>query len=336
MKRIMVLSAFLAIAGTSMAAHHENSSEKYFGNWALHLPGGAGWLNVWQANNYLDAEILWYGGSVVPVASVYMDDGDLVVTRLHNRNREWEGETVTRSQTLTQTITFTADGDTLHAVSEMPSNNGLQVNETEFHAKRLEMPSSPPDLSEVEFGDPIVLFNGENLDGWTLTNTNQVNGWRAEDGTLINDPVQTPGEDHISYGNLRTEQEFEDFNLTMDVKVWPNGNSGIYLRGIYEVQVADTHGRGLDSHYMGGVYSRIAPSVDASKPANEWQTYDITLVDRHITVKLNGTTIIDNEPVYGPTGGALWADVDRPGPIYLQGDHTGVTYKNIVLRPVIN
>ncbi|HCO93389.1 MAG TPA: hypothetical protein DIU00_05465, partial [Phycisphaerales bacterium] len=112
-------------------------------------------------------------------------------------------------------------------------------------------------------------------------------------------------------------------------------NSGVYLRGIYEVQVSDTFGRELDSHNMGGIYSRITPTVGAEKPAGQWQTLDMTLLDRHVTVKLNGKTIIDNEPLLGCTGGAMWSDQFRPGPIYLQGDHTAVNYRNIVLTPIV-
>jgi hypothetical protein len=99
--------------------------------------------------------------------------------------------------------------------------------------------------------------------------------------------------------------------------------------------VSDSYGRPLDSHNMGGVYSRIAPRVAAEKPAGQWQTFDITLLDRHVTVKLNGRTLIDNEPLLGCTGGALWSDEFKPGPIYLQGDHTGVSYRNIVLTPIV-
>jgi hypothetical protein len=86
---------------------------------------------------------------------------------------------------------------------------------------------------------------------------------------------------------------------------------------------------------MGSVYSRITPAVSAEKPAGEWQTLDMTLVDRHITVVLNGQRIIDNQPVLGCTGGAMWSDPTRPGPIYLQGDHGGMAYRNFVLRPVL-
>jgi len=179
-----------------------------------------------------------------------------------------------------------------------------------------------------------VLFNGTNLDQWKLTNPRQKSGWSIKDGVLVNNPAQPEGK-HISYGNLRTVAEFEDFNLKLEVNVPPKGNSGVYLRGIYEVQVSDSYGKPLDSHNMGGIYSRITPTVNAEKPAGKWQTMSMTLLDRHVTVKLNGKTIIDNQPVMGCTGGAMWSDEFKPGPIYLQGDHSAINYRNIVLTPII-
>ena len=157
----------------------------------------------------------------------------------------------------------------------------------------------------------------------------------VKDGVLMNRAPQEEDKPRKHYGNLRTKDEFEDFKLTMGVRVKKNGNSGIYLRGIYEIQVADTSDKGLDSHFMGGIYSRVTPSVKAEKPIEEWQTYEITLVDRHATVVLNGQTIHDNVPLQGCTGGALWSDEFRPGPIYLQGDHTDVDYRNIVITPIV-
>src|SRR6185436_10310678 len=118
-------------------------------------------------------------------------------------------------------------------------------------------------------------------------------------------PDKTTGK---HFGNLRTEREFEDFNLKLEAKLPEKGNSGIYLRGIYEVQVADSFNRPPDSHGIGGVYSRITPTSNPAKPPGEWQTFDITLVDRHATVVLNGVKIIDNQPLMGCTGGALWSD----------------------------
>jgi len=215
------------------------------------------------------------------------------------------------------------------------NGTGSIMTKEEFAGKRIPPVGAAPDLSKVKYGRAIALFNGENLDGWKLTAPKVVNGWSAQNGLLINRAVQEEGKPHRSYGNLRTEQEFEDFNLKLETRVAQGGNSGVYLRGIYEVQVTDSYGKKLDPHNMGAVYSRITPSVNAEKPAGEWQTLDITLVDRHVTVVLNGTKIIDNAPVMGCTGGALWSDEFRPGPIYLQGDHTGIEYRNIVLKPVV-
>jgi hypothetical protein len=104
---------------------------------------------------------------------------------------------------------------------------------------------------------------------------------------------------------------------------------------MYEIQVSDSYKRPLDSHNMGAVYSRITPTVNAEKPAGQWQSLDITLCNRHATVILNGKKIIDNQPVYGPTGGAMKSDVFSQGPIYLQGDHGKVSYRNLVLTPIM-
>lgn len=307
-------------------------------NWALTIPGGgAGWLGVTQQKGYYDAGVLWGGGSVMQVDSVFFSDekDTLYVSRINEVKRKDAGGKVIRTHRIPEVIMAKVEGDTLVLTRLIPREDGEGIRREEFTGKR--MPATPPapDLSRVKYGEPQSLFNGKDLSGWRLTDSHQINGWSAEDGILINRPVQEEGKPHKAYGNLRTDREFEDFNLTLEVRLSPKGNSGIYLRGIYEVQVADTFGRGLDSHNMGGVYSRITPTEAAEKPAGEWQTMDITLVDRHVTVILNGKKIIDNKPLLGCTGGALWSDVLRPGPLYLQGDHTGVEYRNIVLRPVV-
>jgi hypothetical protein len=197
-------------------------------------------------------------------------------------------------------------------------------------------PLSPaPDVADLKFGKPVTLFNGKDLTGWKLINEKQKNGFTVADGILVNNPVQIEGAPHVSYGNLRTEQVFEDFNLKIEVNVPEGSNSGVYLRGMYEIQVFDSYKKDLDSHNMGAVYSRIKPVINAEKPAGTWQSLDITLCDRHISVILNGIKIIDNQPVYGPTGGAIISDVFSPGPIYLQGDHGTVQFRNILLTPIV-
>jgi len=326
----MVLLA-LSMGGVSIfAAEYENP---YIGRWALTIPGGgAGWLGVEQKSGELKASILWGGGSVVPVSRAKMDGDALRLERDHKIKRR--GGKVDEI-TITEKIIAKVSGDELALTQIMPRRDGKGDNRSEFTGRRIPPLPPKPDLSKAKYGKPIKLFNGENLNGWKLTNPRQTNGWSVEDGVLVNNPKQTEGEPHISYGNLCTKAEFEDFNLKLEVNVGKGNNSGVYLRGIYEVQVSDTYGRGLDSHNMGGIYSRITPTVSAEKPAGQWQTMNITLLDRHVTVKLNGKMIIDNEPLLGCTGGAMWSDQFRPGPIYLQGDHTAVNYRNIVLTPII-
>ena len=301
------------------------------GRWALNLPGGAGWLEVHDNDGYLDASMLWYGGSVVPVASVNHTANVLTVTRTFQVRRS-----EARSHMLTHTVVLRRDGDDLVGESIAPKRSGYGKDIIEFSADRIPDLPETPDLAAVEYGEPMEIFNGTDLAGWSLTNPDQPNGWGAADGVLTNNPVQPEAGDHIYYGNLRTDATFEDFRLTLEVNIPEGSNSGVYLRGIYEIQVADTYGQEKDPHNMGALYSRITPSSTAERMAGEWQSMDITLYQRHLTVVLNDVTIIDNQPVLGVTGGALTADESAPGPIYLQGDHGFVQYRNLVLTPVTN
>ena len=335
-KSICYVFVSLGLWITCVSVHAAETVNPYIGRWALTIPGGgAGWLGVTQEDGYLDANILWGGGSVVPVAGVYMDKDALVVTRVHTVKRKNDRGKTVRTHTFTETIIANVSGDTLDLKQIRPRPNGKSVDRRKFTGKRISPLPPKPDLSRAKYGKPIALFNGNNLDGWKLTNPDQTNGWSVEDGVLVNRPVQHEGKPHVSYGNLCTVDKFEDFNLKLEVNVPERGNSGVYLRGIYEVQVSDSYGKALDSHNMGALYSRIMPGMSAEKPAGQWQTMSITLLDRHVTVQLNDKTIIDNEPLLGCTGGALWADESRPGPIYLQGDHRAVDYRNIVLTPIM-
>src|ERR1043166_190833 len=317
---------------------YASDSNPFLGNWALTIPGGgAGWLGVTEEKGYYDASILWGGGSVLPVASVFLsDDGDsLWVTRINEVKRKDSSGKVVRTHQFTEAIVAKVSGDELSLTRFIGRENGHGTIKEQFTGKRIPPVPPAPDLSKVKFGAPITLFDGKSLAGWKLTSPGQANGWSVQDGIMINRPVQEEGKPHRAFGNLRTEREFEDFNITLETRLRKGSNSGVYLRGIYEVQVEDSYGQKLDPHHRGAIYSRITPSVAAEKPVGVWQSLDITLVDRHVTVILNGTKIIDNAPVLGCTGGALWSDEFRPGPIYLQGDHTGIDYRNIVLRPIL-
>jgi Domain of Unknown Function (DUF1080) len=311
---------------------------EFLGQWTIDIQGGSvGWLEVRQEQNYLDGDLLWGGGSVLPVSGIFLAKDQVLMVQQANpvvRTRD-EKEMPVRTQMITNWLEVTKDGDKITGFLLRPRRNGKGVDSTSFVGTKLAPPPPAPDLTKLKFGTPVTLFNGKDLTGWKLINEKQKNGFSVINGVLANNPIQQEGAPHISYGNIRTEQVFDDFNLKIEANVPEGSNSGIYLRGMYEIQVMDSYKKPLDSHNMGAVYSRITPTVSAEKPANTWQTFDITLCDHHITVILNGVRIIDNQPVYGPTGGAMLSDVNLPGPIYLQGDHGTIQYRNIVLTPII-
>ena len=197
-------------------------------------------------------------------------------------------------------------------------------------------PIEPANTKDAKFGAPIDLLK-DGLAGWKPMNEKAKFGWSFKDGVLSNALGLKPDGSWAGGGaNLMTKRsDFYDFNLEYDVRVPKGSNSGVYLRGRYECQVIDSYAKPLDRHNMAAYYGRVTPSVAAEKPAGEWQHVSVTLYKRHITVVLNGKTIIDNAPVTGVTGGAIDANEFVPGPLYLQGDHSDADFKNMILRPAL-
>ena len=174
------------------------------------------------------------------------------------------------------------------------------------------------------WGNTIELFNGKNLDGWHVSGRSH---WKVEDGTLVN---------VTSGGNLHSDQEFDDFKLRVVFKYPQGSNSGIYLRGRYEVQIEDNYGKYPSSLYFGGIYGFLTPNIMAAKPAGEWQEYVITLVGRRVTVVANGHPVITDQIIPGITGGAIDSDEGAPGPIFIQGDHGPIEFKVVDITPALN
>ncbi len=321
------------LAFTLFTAAAEGADNPFIGRWALTIPGGgAGWLGVKEEAGHLKGNILWGGGSVVPVTTTAVEGNALVITRVNEaRQKDATGKSVIKKST--ETIRATLDGDVMKLTTTTVGMDGKVHGPETFSGKRIPAVPPAPNLANVKFGEPVALFNGHDMSGWQVMGK-ATSAWKVEDGLLRNIAVQEKGK-HVNYANIRTDREFEDFNLQVEFRVPPDGNSGVYLRGIYEVQVANSYGQKNDNHNCGALYSRIFPSENVSRRPGEWQTFDITLVDRHLTVIHNGVKTIDNQPVLGCTGGALWSDEFRPGPIYLQGDHTSVDYRKLVLRPVV-
>ena len=165
----------------------------------------------------------------------------------------------------------------------------------------------------------MPLLNGKDLTGWRAIGANE---WEVANGVLRNKK---------SGGNLVTEQKFDDFKLHAEVRYPAGGNSGIYLRGRYEVQIADSDETEPSYGSLGAVYGFLAPSEMAALKPGEWQTFDITLVGRMVTIVLNGKTIISNREIPGITGAALDSNEGTPGPLLLQGDHGPIEYRNMTL-----
>lgn len=333
------LLAVLLCLSTQALAQQE-SADPYLGMWALTLDyedSNAGWLEVTRGEGFLDASLLWRSGSVYPIDFTFVMDDELYLT--HGRDvvleRDEEGNPSRTIHPIYWLQVNKAGPDAIEGIYISPRVGGEELELVSFIGKRIPPLGEAPKLKKATYGEPVELFNGKDLDGWELLNKNAANGWKVENGIMINDPVQKPGEAHINYGNIRTTGTYEDFKLKVEVNVPAGSNGGIYLRGNYEVQVVDSYGKELDPHNMGALYSRITPLVAAEKPAGEWQEMDIALYKRHLTVIFNGKLIIDNQPVKGVTGGALSSDDFSPGPIYLQGDHGKVSYRKLVLTPIL-
>ena len=325
------LSILLATLGSLCSPGQAQAIDSFFGSWAFELPdGGPAWLQIIETEQEIEGFLLWRVGSAKPVNDLAYRDGQLT---FHRRIR-WKPHGINDlARAIDKPMTARLRADVLQlTVHQTDLATGAEETIV-LSGKR--MPTMPPrpDLSRVEFGSPIRLFNGRDLSGWKLVNPNKKSGWQVVNGVLTNSTPKTDFSAYGDYGNLRTVSEFEDFRLTIEYNVPPGGNSGIYLRGAYEIQVVDRNSRMQGISGPGAVFGRIAPATNAGKPGGQWNRYEVTLVDRHITVVLNGETVIDNLPVIGCTGGGISADDTKPGPIFLQGDHTSVQYRNIQLRP---
>jgi Domain of Unknown Function (DUF1080) len=175
-----------------------------------------------------------------------------------------------------------------------------------------------------KWGTPVPLFNGKDLTGWTISGTGP-RIWTVQDGKLVS-PGNGP--------ELISDHKFKDFKLHIEFNCGKDSNSGVYLRGRYEVQIETESEAEPPSHHTGGVYGFLAPTPELPRSPDQWQVFDITLIGRRITVVQNGKTVIDNQEIPGLTGGALDSHEELPGPIYLQGTEKGhVAFRNIVVTP---
>jgi hypothetical protein len=278
------------------------------GRWDITIAGPdrslPSWLEVRPSGNgYLVGQFVGVVGSARPIARVDLADG---VMRFAIPPQWEQGKADLQ-------VEGRLDGAGLRGTMTFP--DGTRREWTAVRAPSLRRDKAP------SWGAPIQLFNGKDLTGWHALGSNQ---WRAVNGVL-----QSPK----SGANLVSDRTFADYRLHLEFRYPKGSNSGVYQRGRYEVQIEDSVSTEPQNDMLGGVYGFIAPSEMMAKQPGEWQTYDITLVGRMITVVANGRTVICNREIPGITGGALDSNEGEPGPLLLQGDHGPIEYRNITLRP---
>ena len=263
------------------------------------------WLEIYHSGSkWLIGQYVGITGSARPISSINFKDGKMSFTI----PPQWEDED--------NNLVFEATLKDDILTGTVVAANGKTYEWKGVRAPLLARTAAP------SWGKAIKLFNGKDLTGWKALGSE--NQWKVVNGILTSDK---------SGANLVSEQKFEDFKLHVEFRCPKGSNSGIYLRGRYEVQIMDSKGQTPQKDLLGAVYGFITPNEMAAKDAGEWQTYDITLEGRIVTVVLNGKTVICRQPIPGITGGALDSNEGEPGPIYIQGDHGPIEYRNITITP---
>ena len=305
---LSVLTGFISLVPVFGSLSKEaDLRSKIVGRWDLEVQGKnltyPAWLEVTVSGRQtLVGSYVSEKGSARPVSKLDIRDG-----RAHFAiPPQWE------SRRDDQAFSLYVDGETLKGETTDERGQPLQI--VGHRAPSLKR------TGQVTWNAPVELFNGKDLTGWKPRHPGKANGWKAEDGILSN----TSAKD-----DLVTTELFNDFKLHAEFRYPKGSNSGIYLRGRYEMQIEDNYGDEPESHKIGGIYGFLTPRINAAKKSGEWQSVDVTLVGRSVTITLNGELIIDRQEIPGITGGGLDSEEGKPGPIVLQGDHGPIDFRNL-------
>ena len=309
-RRAILLVALVALGTPRALLAQEHVVPAILGRWDLRVTGANGqvqpsWLEVsLSGGRMLVGRFVGVVGSARPVARVDFAEDTLRFTI----PPQWERDTASLR------VEGVLAGDSLTGTLVTPGGARQAWSGRRAPALRR--------ANALKWGRPVALFDGKSLDGWSAAGDNR---WRVVGGVL------TAGG---GGANLVSARTFDDFKLHVEFRYPKGSNSGVYLRGRYEVQIEDSPARPwplpLD---IGAVYGFLPPNEAAARAPGAWQTYDITLVGRRISVVLNGRPVIVEQSIPGITGGAIDSDEGAPGPLLLQGDHGAVEFRRIVLTP---
>ena len=308
----VILTLLMPLYSAKTGLAQTSSSDKSFlGRWDLTLKTPEreypSWLEVTQEGGQFHVRMVSRWGHARPLPKVEISNGQILFVS-PKEEEERKDDMVFKGK---------LSGNKLVGTTTGPDGTSWQW--TGGRAPKLIRNGEP------KWGKSVQLFNGKDLTGWTPSDPNATAKWTVENGTLVS-PGHGP--------ELITTGKFDDFKLHVEFNCGKGANSGIYLRGRYELQIEDDPEPEGPTMRTGGVYGFLAPSPEVPRRPGEWQTYDITLIGRVVTVVLNGQTIIDKQEIPGITGGALESHEGLPGPIYLQGSENGhVTFRNINITP---
>jgi hypothetical protein len=314
----VLLVAAMAVAGLSWLSHSawgikpppSKSAAAFVGRWDLTLKAPdheyPSWIEIDEKDGKLSALFTSRWGNARPLPKIEIEGTH--ITFVSPKEEEDRKDDMVFEGTLAgKTLSGTTTGQ-----------DGTPWTWTGVRAPLLERTGTP------QWGQPIQLFNGKDLTGWKESKPGPPD-WTVKDGNLV-----TPGNGPELIG----DRKFQDFKLHVEFNCGKDANSGVYLRGRYETQI-ETESQGEPpSHHTGGIYGFLAPSPELPRTPDKWQTFDITLIGRRVTVVQNGQTIIDSKEIPGITGGALDSHEGMPGPIYLQGSEKGhVLFRKIEITP---
>ena len=305
---IVIAACGICICASAQVAEKTDSVAPFLGRWDLTLKAPdrdyPSWIEISKNDGGVTALFTGRWGNARPLPRVTVRGKEL--TFVSPKEEEASNADLTFEGAL--------HGDRLSGTLNGP--DGKTWSWSGVRAPGLER-SAPP-----QWDKPVALFNGKSLNGWHESKAGPPD-WTVKDGNLV-----TPG----NGPELISDRKFQDFKLHVEFNCGKDSNSGVYLRGRYEVQIETESAGEPSSHHTGGVYGFIAPKPELPRRADVWQSFDITLIGRKVTVVQNGQTIIDNQEIPGLTGGALDSHEDQPGPIYLQGSEKGhVLFRNITI-----
>ncbi len=306
---LMLLATVAVNAKTKVTRFKADALPPLEGRWDITIDQDGklvpSWLEVQHSGLHtLVGQFVGTGGSARPVSKINFNDGKMSFSI----PPQWE------QSDNDLTVEGTLANDKLSGTITTPG--GKVYKWTGVRAPLLKRVQAPV------WGKPIQLLNNNNLDGWHALG--EKNQWVVESGVL---------KSAHSGANLVTDKTFTDFKLHIEFRYPVESNSGVYLRGRYEIQVADSKGMEPSRGQLGAIYGFITPSDMMAKDAGEWQSYDVILVGRTVTLKVNGKEVICRQEIPGITGGAIDSNEGEPGPLQIQGDHGPIEYRNIIITP---